>query len=147
MSVVLEIQRAFGSVRCIGRHLSVERVAQQLYVVLHDDAIMDHGEITRLLQLAILEAGDVEEDVVYIPLAGLSHGVYQGRIGAVDRSGLAVRVGYVLVAVEDLDLIFVEKYYSAVAAILVSPTRRVRRGPLDMHLAVAYVFDRMDAAG
>ena len=98
--------------------------AENLLVVMDHDPVMHHGHIGRLGQFAILEFRRLEEDVVYVPLSGLPHRVYQRRIGAIDRGRLAVRIGLVLVTVQNLDLVPAEEEDTAVPAPL-APRRPV----------------------
>lgn len=54
------------------------RRAEDLSVVLHYDAVVDHRDAGTVAVCAVgLEVGSLVDDVVYIPLAGLAHGVCQ----------------------------------------------------------------------
>ena len=82
----------------------------------------------------------MEDDVVGLPLTRFSADVHQRRIMAVERAALAVGIGRVFVAVEDLDFIPAHQVDAAIAAPLtVSFDDRWLR-PFDVHLTVAKFF-------
>ena len=78
-------------------------------VVLDDDPIVDDGEDGGADEFIVLETCAVEDDVVDVPRSWGSGHVDEWRHEAVERTGLAVWVGLVLVGVEDLDLIVPEE--------------------------------------
>ena len=68
--VVLQLDVALGAMRAVLRQRLVRRRAEQLLVELHHDAVVDHGQARRRLQLAVVgEARREEHDVVDVPLA------------------------------------------------------------------------------
>src|SRR5579859_1990398 len=89
----------------------------------------------------------MEDDVVGLPLTRLAGGVDQRGVLAVDRSGLAVEVGFVLIRVEDLQFVPSLQNNSAVAPALAFTAHCSRSRPLDMQLAIPEGFPGTDAAG
>ena len=84
---------------------AIDRGADQFLAVVDDDAVQERGEIGGLRQLVALEAGHLEDDVVGLPGAGGARRVHERRPLTVNRAGLPVGVGRVVVQVEDLRLI------------------------------------------
>src|SRR5690554_1022574 len=116
-------------------------------MVLDHDAVMQHGDSGRCAVGAVfLEGGRGIDDIVAVPLARFPHGVHQGRCLLVDAGRLSVHIGFVLVAVEDLDLVDSLQEESAVAATLAFALDPFRYAPLDVQLEVAKLPFRLDIA-
>ena len=79
--------------------------AQEGGMVVHHDPVVQDRREGRTDQLVTAEPGHDPDDVVALPRPRRSAGVDERRVLAVDRGGGAVRVGGVLVPVEDLDFI------------------------------------------
>src|SRR5205823_14696398 len=88
-----------------------------------------------------------EYDAVGLPFARPAGRVDERRVLSINRRGLTVRVRDVVKAVEDLDFVPAHEKDAAVAAILILASRRIRRRPLDMQLAVAEFIPGRDVAG
>ena len=88
----------------------------------------------------------MKNDVVSLPLARRARRVHQRRVLAIDSRCLSIGVGLALVGVQDLRLIKPLQEDAAVAAILVLSFRRRRLGKLDVQLAIAEWFARVDLA-
>ena len=104
---------------------SIERsVTFELKVILHEHAVMHHGDIGGRLQVSrVIESWGGPENVVRIPLAWWPVRVHCGWRLFVDRSGLSIKVGFVLVRVEDLDFVSVHHKYATVSSTLPSAFR------------------------
>src|SRR6266704_1745975 len=77
MVMVLQRQRQFFRLRFVRRPFAVSRRAAQFHVVLHEDAVMKHGDAGGAQQLSILiEARAVKNDIVDLPLAGRARSVH-----------------------------------------------------------------------
>src|SRR5438046_2260888 len=90
-------------------------------VVLQEHAVLDYGDIGGLGELAIFPPGMVEDHLVGFPFAGREAGVDLRRILAVDRAALAVGVGRIFVAIQNLKLKLAHQEDSAIAAALTVP--------------------------
>ena len=141
IAVILDRQRQFGRMRCVVRCRAVGRGGRphQHGVRLHQRAVQDGGDPARAFELAVLEAGGAEDDVVTIPGAGRTHRVHQRGRGAIDRAGGAVRIGFVVIGIHDLQFVEAHQKHAGIAAMLRIERRlgRVRRHPLDVDLRVA----------
>ena len=110
----------------VARGAVVGGVAEQREVVLDDDTIVNHRDGCRTQEFPIiLKPRCLPDDVVAIPLARFPHGVDQRRGLFIDRGGLTVEVGCVVVRVENLDLIGSKKE-ATVASCLAAPLRGKR---------------------
>ena len=74
------------------RQISLLRGAFKLTQVMHDDAVVDHGESGLAAFLSALE-----QDVIGLPFAGFAAGIHHGRVVAIEARGLAIGVGVVLI--------------------------------------------------
>lgn len=118
------------------------------YVVLYEYAVEEYGEVAGAGALpVVVEAWGGEDDVVGIPLAGRAHGVYEGGVLLVYGARLAIRVGAVLVAVEDLYLVAILEEDTAVAAPLAFAFNGGRGAKLEVELAVGKGAAGFDVAG
>src|SRR5262249_61376518 len=86
--VVLQFKGRFGSVRNIKRGTVVIRVAVDLYIVLNEHSIVQHGDSSAFDHPPILvELWRLEDDVIALPFARLSRSIDQRRILFVNRAG------------------------------------------------------------
>ena len=85
-----QLQRTRGDGPIVLRHLPVSRGAVDLLVVVHEHAVVQHGDIRRLDEFAVLEDRGEEHDVVGLPPSGCSAGVHQRGGLPVDAGGLDV---------------------------------------------------------
>src|SRR5262245_29777461 len=72
--------------------------------VVHDDAVVNHGHDRRRVELGRGESGRREHDVVRLPFSGLSRRIDEGWKLTVHGGRLTVRVGWILEAVQHLNL-------------------------------------------
>ena len=108
----------------------------RLDVVLDEDAVVEDGERGLSRDLAVLiEERAMIDDVIALPLARLAAGVDQRHGTAVQRPALAVRIGLVLIGIEDLDLVLALEEHAAVAAALAGALHLRGRRELDVQLA------------
>ncbi len=137
VAVVLQGQRAFFAVVFVRGDRPVLGAAVERAVRLGEHAIVKDGDVGRGLDLAVLPARGLEDDVVGLPFTRLAAGIDQRWPLAVERGGLAIGVGFVFVTVEHLDFIGLpEEKHAAVAAALVAAAGGRRCGPLDVQLDV-----------
>ena len=117
-------------------------------MVLRQHAVEQQRDGGRLQQLRIgREPWTVEDDVVGLPLARRTCGIHQRRILAIDRAGLAVRVGLVPVGLQHLNFVQRVQIHAAVARLLIAAMGRVRGSPLDVQLAISERLLGDDVAG
>src|SRR3954470_21004842 len=97
----------------------MRRGTRQHGVVLHEDTVVHdrHARGGGNLSRGV-EPWPVKDDVVGLPLAGRPARVHEWRILAVDRRGVAVGGGDVVIRVEHLHLVSSHQEYAAVAALL-----------------------------
>ena len=118
------------------------------YVVLHQNAVLQHGDTSGSEQRAVVrKARRVVNDVIDLPFAGRAATVDQGRILAVNGASLAVEVRGVGVGIQDLDFITALDDNTAVSPALTLAFDFLRRGPFDMQLAIAKRLLGMDVTG
>jgi len=149
--VVLQLDGAFVRVRpIVGDRMGTvpAGTAFEFNVVLDQDAILEDGERGLSRDLAVLiEERAMIDDVITLPLTRLAAGVGERDGPAVQRGTLAVRIGLVVVGIEDLDLILSVQEHTAVAPALAGALHVRRRGELDVELTGAEVFRCRDVAG
>jgi len=135
--VVLQFQRAaFRERPRLGApHMSA--LSFQWSVVLHEDAVAEHGEITGVHDPPVPVNGTTKNYVHLLELTGRAQRVSERRVGAVDGIGETVRIGRVLVVVQDLHLDEAHQENTAVASALAIALNLARRSPFNMQLAVA----------
>src|ERR1041385_8494273 len=135
--VILEDQRIFLALRGILRKLAVNGGPHQLLVIVQQNAVEEHGRIGGLYQLAVSEYRRLEYDVVALPFAGLASCICKRRPLSIERAGLAIGVGRILVGIENLNFVQALQEYAAIAAILAVATNFHRRSPLNVQLHIA----------
>src|SRR5438034_10141120 len=97
----------------------IRRRPDKLEVVLDQYAIQKHGHARWTVEGAVrLEVRPMEDDVIRLPLARRPGGVDERRVLAVDRTGLPVGIGVVLIGIEDLELVPPHQKDPAVATLL-----------------------------
>ena len=113
--------------------------SEDLRVVLDDYTVMDNGYTGTIEICSVcLEYGCCVDDVIDIPLTRCPHSVYERRGLLVDRSGLAVDIGLVPEAVENLDLVLALHVHTAVSTRLALEILRHRGyAPLDVQLVTS----------
>jgi hypothetical protein len=138
----------------IERLADVEGLPFELEVVLHQHSVKEDGDIRRGFERSIgVEGGRGPDDVVGLPFAGLAVRIDQRRALFVDAAGLAVDIGFVVVGVEDLQLVSGvagagggEKD-AAVAARLAAAGDVLRDSPFDVELVIAEGVFGFDISG
>ena len=117
--MVLKAKRGGGRKHaCVARCFFVQRRPEDLRVVLHHDAVEDRRDRRRLNHLAALQLRRVEDDVVGLPFTRLAHRIHQrGRL-PVDTACHPIRVGQIVVAIEDLRLVAIHEKNTGVALLL-----------------------------
>ncbi len=115
-------------------------------MILHQDAIEEHGEVGRLDEFAVFKAGRLKHDVVDIPFALRTGRIDQWGPDSVHGTRGAIGVGQVLVGFEHLDFVARHQFHAAVAAGLSRAGGFLGNHPLDMELAIAELFPGDQAA-
>ena len=129
----------------VGRPLLVGRRTGGLDMIVDEKSVVKNRQKGRLFQFSIsIESGAGEDDVVRLPLAGRPAGIDKGRVLTVDRSRHSVGVGFIAVAVEDLDFVGVHQENTAVSSVLAFSGGRKGSGPFDMELAVPELLLGLD---
>ena len=117
-------------------------------IVQQDNSVLDYGNHRRHPVCTVLiEHGRRVYYVIDIPLSRLAHCVGKRDNLLVHASGLAVGVGLVLVAVQDLYLIFVLKIYAAVASGLAVAGNPFGNAPFQVELETSETLFGKDIAG
>ena len=81
-------------------------IAKNLMMILYKNTIVDNGNKSWLGELACsIKAWRCVEDIVRLPLGWFTCGINHWRLLAVDGASLAIRIGWVLKAVEDLNFV------------------------------------------
>src|SRR6185436_6481921 len=80
-------------------HDAMPGAAEQLAAMMSDDAIVQDGDIALFLEVVAFPARRFENDVVALPRARRLGSIYQRRRLAVNRTGLSVGIGFVVVRV------------------------------------------------
>ena len=104
-------------------------------VVLGADAVHEGGDVSGLHHLGAFEFGCGENDVVSLPFSGLFDGIDQWWSLAIDASGHAVGVGWVVVTVEHLAFITIHEKHARIALFLGVALGVGLALPLDVELA------------
>ena len=95
-----------GFVLLVERPSNVQRLALQLEVILHQDAVKQDCDVCGSFQRAVcVECWRSPHHIVALPLTGLSTRVHQRNTLLVDAAGLPVDVSLVVIRIEDLQLI------------------------------------------
>src|SRR5262245_12621499 len=105
--------------------------------VVHDNAVVNHGHGRRRVELVRGESRRREHDVVGLPLSWPARRVDEGWKLTVHGGRLTVRVGWILEAVQHLNLEDAGQKYTAVAAPLALAFDCGGRRELDVKLNVA----------
>src|SRR5579875_1413381 len=123
----------------IGRSVIVGRIAQNLGVVLYQDAVVQHRHISGLLQFAFaIETRGREDDVVALPLARFTASVDHRRPLIVHRGALPFGIGLIVVRIKHLNLIVgAHEADAVVAASLSLAFDLLGRGKFHVQLNVA----------
>ncbi len=138
--MILKFNGPFFSMGGVFRGAFVSGGAQELDVVLNDDPIVQDRGVSGRLEFGTLETWPGEENVVGLELSRFAAGVHQrGRL-PVNCGGLAVGIGLVFVAVENLDLILSKKENAAIAPALARSLRGSGGCPLHMQLEIGSKF-------
>lgn len=104
---------------------------------LNQYAIVKNREPGQGLALAIrTEAGSAENDIEGLPFAWFAAGIDQRRVLSVNRSSAAVRVGGVLIAVQNLDFKCSHQEYTTISSPLPRPFYCFWGCEFDMQLAI-----------
>ena len=69
--VILELKRFFRSLRPVRAELGVRCIADQLFMILHQHAVLKNRCVSRLRQLVSFKARSLEHNIVRLPFAGL----------------------------------------------------------------------------
>ena len=87
----------FGYFSRVPRQDSMAGPAVDFLVVVDEDAVVQDGDISGLFELSGFENGGEEDNVVCLPLAGLTAGVYHRRGLGVNGGRLAVGIKFLRV--------------------------------------------------
>ena len=142
VAVRLQLNRC-GVVLLVGWPSNVQRLALQLEVVLHEDAVKKDRDVCRCFERAVaVESWRSPHYVVALPLTGLSNRIHQRNALLVDAASLTVNVSLVVIRIENLQLISGVaragggQKYSAIAACLTAATDVLRNLPFEVELIV-----------
>ena len=98
ISVVLQSDWEFWRMRLVLRRPVKWSVSKQLEVVLYKHAVVKHSHSGRFCKLPFcVKTWGVPDNIVAVPLSWFPHDVDQRWCLFVDRSGLAIVIGRVLV--------------------------------------------------
>src|SRR5262245_14042084 len=119
--------------RDIHRRAVVPGFAVNLDVILNQYAVVKDRHASTSYRFAnLVEAWRGENNVITLPFAWRARGVYQRRMLFVDGSGLAVKVGFVVVRIEHLHFVMSHQEDAAVASPLTFAFDFRRRCPFDV---------------
>ena len=145
--MVLQEERQLVGMRSIRRTLVVVRGPQERAVVLDEHTVVEHRHARgREHSPTGVEARRVKHDVIHLPFSGRTARVDERRELSIDRRGLSVGIGDVLVRIEHLALVVAHEDDAAVATLLSLALRWRRCAPFDMKLHVAERASRLDRA-
>ncbi len=134
VAVRLKADRAIAVNNCTGEADELG-CAEDFGVVLEKNTVLDNCHIGTVEVCAVfLEYGSGVDDVVYVPLAGFTHGVDQRRSLFVETACHAVYICLVVVAVKNLYFVFVLKEYATVAASLARAFDAFGHSPFEVEL-------------
>ena len=146
VAVRLQTDRAIAVYYCTGE-ADILGGAEDFGVVLEKYTVLDYSYIGTIEICAVFfEYGSGVDDVVSVPLAGFAHGVDKRGCLFVKTAGHAVYVCFVVVAVEDLYLIFVLEEHTAVAAALAFALDSFGYSPFEVQLEAAERLTGNDVA-
>src|SRR5262245_35022192 len=98
IAMILQNDRPFAVLSVGRKDWFVSGPAEYFRMILDQDAVVQRGERRFLLDIAaVAEDRRVINDVVGLPFAGFAAGVDQRRVLLINRAGLAVEVGLVVV--------------------------------------------------
>jgi len=103
-------------------------------MVLNQDSVVQDSEGTRLDSTTGRGFGWMKNNVVGLPLAGLAARIHERGSVPVKCGGLAVRIGAVLITVQDLDLVASHEVNPTVPTALAFAFNLRRCGPLHVQL-------------
>src|SRR5262245_48918309 len=135
VAMILKIQRAllshcFERGGCRGHTFNGN-------MILNEHAIVQHGEGARL-DLTIGELfGCVEDNIIDLPFTRFARCIDQGCFMPIKRAALAVRIRFVLVRVQHLNLVTAHEIDAAIAAALAVAFHNGGRRPFDVQLTVS----------
>ena len=115
LAVILQSERCFRRMRRILVNFSVRRRADQLRVVLNDDPVVNDGNVRWFVEFVALEPRSTLNDVVRLPLTGLTTGIDERWVLAVDRTRVPVGVRRIIVVVEHLNFVPIQGEDAAVS--------------------------------
>jgi hypothetical protein len=104
--VILQFDRRFAVLLIFRKDGFVGGRAVDFRVVLYQDAVVQRSDRGFFLDLAVVaEDRGVVNDVVSLPFAGFAACVDQRRILFINRAGLAVEIGLVVLGIEHLNFV------------------------------------------
>jgi hypothetical protein len=116
--------------------------------MLCNETVVQDGDSGFLQELAgSVPTRRFENQIVGLPFAGWAGGVDEWWLLAVERGGLAIGAGGVVVGVEDLHLVEEVDEEAAVATALAGTGYGGGRGKLELGLEVGELISRADATG
>lgn len=145
--VVLEFD---GASRLVGSVLGdslMSRRSDEFLSVMDHDAVVDHRDPRFLNESLTVKPRCLEDDVIDLPGARRAARVDEWWFLAVDGRRLSIRVRWVVMGVENLDLVSSKEKDSAVAPPLGLAFNPGGGCPFDVELAVAKVLSGLDVAG
>ena len=116
-------------------------------MVLQHHSVLYHGHIRAIeISAILLEDRSRVDDIIYIPLSRLAHGIHQGRCLLVDAACHAVYICLVVIAVQYLHLIHILQEDAAVATSLALALYSLWHTPFDVQLETAKLLFGNDIA-
>lgn len=110
------------------------------FSVLDDDTVVDDCYFSGSVELAIRVDGRDERDVVAVPFSLGGCDVYEGWALAIEGTGLTIRVGFVCVALQDLDLVILHEENAAVSSFLAVDLALGGKAPFEKDLNCPKLF-------
>jgi len=146
--VVLQRQRQLLGSWLVWGSYSMSGRACEFHIVLREDAIVKNRETRRARDLSRrIETRSVKNNVVRLPLARWQRSIHLRRILSIDRGSLAVRVGPILVGIENLYFVKPHQENAAVPAFLAFSVGRSGFAKFHVKLAIAECFFAVDRTG
>ena len=121
------------------------RGAQNLFVVLHQHAVVNHSHESRSKQLLSFKTRRFKNNVVSLPFPRPARRVDQRRILAVNRRRLAIGIREIFKRIQHLHLILAHQHDAAVAPVLARALHHRRCRPFHMQLHVPELLTRVHA--
>ena len=129
-------RRLFRKYTAIVGGLLVQGGPHDRSIVLDQHAVEERCDPSRFNHLAFLQLGGRENDIIYLPLAGLANSIHERRRLPVDSARHTVGVSGIIVGIEHLALVAVHEKHPSVTLLLRVALLNLRvTAPFNMELA------------